>query len=320
MASELAASHLAIVDYISPDRDSILISYTSEPIVAEAAASLMQTRLETILCRLESYFRGALINTGARSEYIGRLVLVLAADKVASRNLNPNSGFTFNQVISCNDYLNELVGDQLPKILKHYTEDMHEKHFYSRFLNGKIFFTHFISCCYTPTLGDLVDFFKRGAAVLCKTNEKSVDMIIPVLLPPSTTKDAPRISSKLLERTTVNIHLIDTAEISKHDDYDIPEPLLPYYSSKMPVPNSQYPEADPNLVAYFERALKIVGEQTPHGNSPKLPTEAMTLPTLESKQQKLKANPFMVSSKNMSFILVQVSNIYYQAFILVGQI
>jgi hypothetical protein len=187
IAAELTSSHLGVVDFISKDRDILLMSYTSEPVVAEAAAMLMDPSgniLPAMLHRLEDYLRGNFIDSGVRSEYIARLVCVLAADQVAKQNEDLLNGFTFNKTIPCKEYLQELVGDDLDNIIRsqnQFTGDIY------RFLQGKVFFTHFINCSYTPTLGDLVDFFKRGAAILCKNNQKGIDMIIPVLLPQTKT-------------------------------------------------------------------------------------------------------------------------------------
>jgi len=50
------------------------------------------------------------------------------------------------------------------------------------FMNGIVFFTHFISVIYTPRQDQLHHFLQRGAAVSCRRNQSGVDIIIPVLL------------------------------------------------------------------------------------------------------------------------------------------
>ena len=50
------------------------------------------------------------------------------------------------------------------------------------FMNGIVFFTHFISVIYTPRQDQLHHFLLRGAAISCHRNQSGVDIIIPVLL------------------------------------------------------------------------------------------------------------------------------------------
>jgi hypothetical protein len=296
IASELAASHAAIVDYISPDRDVLLVSYTSEPIIAEAAASIMETHLAAMLYKLESYFRSNFIDYGERSEYIARLFTILVADKVAKEL--PPSDIIYNRSISCHDYLVALIGDRLHSILDEHKKDSPNVK-WSRFLEGKMFFTHFISCNYTPTLADLADFFKRGAAVLCKSNQASIDMIIPILLPTDAeTNGDNQFYSPVLKKTGINLDLKGTATLPlnfENDGFDIPEKLLLF---------------DPNINIENQPTMTNESAQNePNSESSDLVASNPSSSSTTASQSTSTVNPndqYMVSALNMSYILIQV--------------
>lgn len=334
LASELAASHLAVVDYISSKRDVMFISYTSEPVVAEAAAVIMKDRIADILRTLKAHFTSQFVERGLRSEYIARLVCLLAADKV-SRGLPIKTGeFIYNRLISCNDYLTQLVGADLPLLIDPQIRGID----FSRFRQGKIYLTHFIGCTYEPSLGDLVSFFERGAGVLCKTNQTGIDMIIPVLLPPS-----PEVSDsdfvKIARKTVRTLDLARTAKTSKHDGYDIPQSLLPfeYITLEESTPNphiatssriidlvkNQALPKSPRLRFSGKRIREEGGpsSQSSHGSRAKrMGEEELSQSISESGGKRMmeegglaepssessKSASVLVSPTNMSYILIQV--------------
>jgi hypothetical protein len=55
--------------------------------------------------------------------------------------------------------------------------------FFDSFLQGFVYFTHFVNVVYTPTLEDMKRFFSRGAAIFCRRMQEGIDCIIPVMLP-----------------------------------------------------------------------------------------------------------------------------------------
>jgi hypothetical protein len=307
IAAKLTESHGAVVDFISSTREALLVSYTSEPIVAEAAAILMEKRLTVMLGKMLVYFRSNFIDSGERSEYIARLVSILAADKVSKRLPKFLNMFTYNRPISCEDYLKELVGDHLQSILA-----IHEKSFsnvdWRRFLSGKLFFTHYIGCNYTPTLADLAEFFKRGAAVLCKTNQAGVDMIIPVLLPTDTfSYPASLFYSPVLKQTERNLNLKNVAILPEHDEFDIPQDILPF----SPCLNVAISGNLNEKVAKEDDFLKNVLDQPLSGAVSSSRVSASNVAAV--RQPSSEFNGFIVSPINMSYILIQV--LCYVAFL-----
>jgi hypothetical protein len=336
IASELAASHLAIVDYISKGKDVLFISYASEPIVAEAAALLMKENIVHILRKMESYFKDQFIDRGIRSEYIARLVCLLAADKISSSISTNPAEYKYNRIISCEEYLAQLVGADLKKIISDQTQSIEGVDF-RRFKKGKIFLTHFITCNYVPTVGDLTSFFERGAGILCKTNQSGVDMIIPVVLPPVSDAKFNPPSDKVSEakfkkncrKTTAHLDLSGKAKIPHHDEYDIPETLQSSPSSTMNAQTSRktvsaLKPVTPDTPASLKKIINVVDKQEISGSpllasridvpessagnqlaiSPSIAGNGpIILPENETEGNFEKV---LVAPANMSYILIQV--------------
>lgn len=311
-AAKLTESHGAVVDFISSSREALFVSYTSEPIVSEAAAILMEKRLNVMLETMLEYFRSNFMDHGERSEYIARLVSILAADKVAKRLPKSLEMFTYNRPISCEDYLKELVGDHLQSILA-----KHEKNFlnvnWHRFLSGKMFFTHYIGCSYTPTLADLAEFFKRGAAVLCKTNQAGVDMIIPVLLPTDAiASSASLFYSPVLKRTERNLDLKNATLTPEHDEFDIPQDILPFSSCTNTVTSRNHILTQNNENMAKENikedvVLKNVINQPVSGTDKRISSSPVLASNVAAvSKSSSEFDDFMVSPINMSYILIQV--------------
>jgi hypothetical protein len=58
----------------------------------------------------------------------------------------------------------------------------------TRFLNGHVFFTHFIRAEEGLTMPLLVRAWNRGAALMCKSITKLIDHVIPAMLAPEPNK------------------------------------------------------------------------------------------------------------------------------------
>jgi hypothetical protein len=79
------------------------------------------------------------------------------------------------------EYLRSLVGPaRLRAVLAGSRMPKDER---ARLLGASMFLTHIVRARYTPDREDLLRFMARGAAVMCRRNEKGVDIIIPILLP-----------------------------------------------------------------------------------------------------------------------------------------
>ncbi|CAI2187079.1 3041_t:CDS:2, partial [Funneliformis geosporum] len=187
IASELVAGFMGICVHVSEDRCRLLVFYPSEPIVAEAAASLMQH--EIVFRKLLNFLLDALhtgyVEPGYRGELVARLLLMIAWDQATgSRGLLSSSmsshlenlGYMrefVSQPIRVKDFLTSLFGQDN---YNDHIQDLPQK-----FADGLLAFTHFIPLTYTPTQIELKSLFIRYAAVICKRNQAGVDLILPVL-------------------------------------------------------------------------------------------------------------------------------------------
>lgn len=185
IASELVSGFMGICVHVSEDRCRLLVFYPSEPIVAEAAASLM--RHENVFRKLLNFLLDALhtgyVEPGYRGELVARLLLMIAWDQATgSRGLSSslnleNLGYMkefVSQPIRVKDFLTSLFGQDN---YNNNIQDLPQK-----FTDGLLAFTHFIPLTYTPTQIELRSLFIRFAAVICKRNQAGVDLILPVLL------------------------------------------------------------------------------------------------------------------------------------------
>jgi hypothetical protein len=189
LASDLIASHMRVCVYINEHRDYLYNFSPSEPVLVEAATQLLYEETQrgdklmmVMLKHLYEHLRFGLVDGGPRGEFIARIVLLMAADSVrlrarADSEWDPATPFHFARGIKVGDFLQELAG--VGAGLFRQTDAA----MVARFLDGDMFLTHFLPVMdYTPSRSELHEFMKRGAGVCCRTGQKGVDLIIPVLL------------------------------------------------------------------------------------------------------------------------------------------
>jgi hypothetical protein len=183
-ASQLTASHLAYVHYISTSGESLYVSYPSEPILAEASAHLMHRIARTrYLSQLVHAVRSGHVEGGFRGELVGRLLALFAWDKAQGP---PNAvDVHFSRSLRVGEYLEQLIAGGRKKVKEILEESAVDSSVMDKFLSGEMFFTHFVSLRYTPSRVDLLRCINRGAAIQCKRGQTGIDLILPVILPPS---------------------------------------------------------------------------------------------------------------------------------------
>jgi hypothetical protein len=124
--------------------------------------------------------RCSVVDGGYRGELVARILLLLAAD-VASMNASENDrlyrSLNWTCPISMQSFLEALLGEESIRLISTVANKE-----CSEFMNGTIFFTHFIPMFYSPRRQHLLHAMTRGAAIICKRNNAGVDLIIPVLL------------------------------------------------------------------------------------------------------------------------------------------
>src|ERR1700737_2156994 len=196
-ASELIASHLAVLTKTDNERHFLRTIYPSEPILAEASARLTNKYgWANPLSALIHYVHGGIVEAGYRGELLTKIVCLMAMDKALSRKDSlPKNQWRFTQPIPVSVFLNHLIvplqdnrtfsdglkGIQTLDNIPDGALNIDDKKL-RRFLDGEVFFNHFIRIDVKLSYSMLVHAWNRGAAIMCMTNTKGIDHVIPVML------------------------------------------------------------------------------------------------------------------------------------------
>jgi hypothetical protein len=196
-ASELIASHLAVLTRTDNERHFLRTVYPSEPILAEASAQLTHGNgWAHPLSALLHYVRGGIVEAGFRGELITKIVCLMAMDNALSHIHVPRDRWRFSRPITVSHFLNNLVVPLRPEH-RTFSEGLKgvpksnnitegtlnvDDEKLRRFLDGHVFFNHFIRVEVKLSYSMLVHAWNRGAAILCMTNTKGIDHVIPVML------------------------------------------------------------------------------------------------------------------------------------------
>ena len=234
-ASEMVASHLAVLFDTQPTRKFLRIVYPSEPILAEASAFLTgYYGWGPPIRALSKWLQLNILASGYRGELLSKIICLMTADRVQQRitrsanksnsksstyssptkvegqaDTRPKTNRTrpvysegewdYSRPLTVHDFLNHLIDFtsiyNVPKNCKATTFSEYLMRYSTidedklkRFLEGHVFFTHFIQQQQTPRIDTLVKAFNRGAAIMCAPGTPRFDHIIPVLLKDADTK------------------------------------------------------------------------------------------------------------------------------------
>lgn len=156
MENELVAGNMRIVYSIPNHQEYIRSGYPSEPILAEAAAQIMEAlekmdagrSRSTPLKELKKFVDRNLISIGERGELVARLLLTLAHDKAINKfkSLRRGDNIKFSQPISLLEYLDCLVPRQWMKSVRECraVNLFSSLNLEEAFRGAKIHFTHFV--------------------------------------------------------------------------------------------------------------------------------------------------------------------------------
>ena len=186
-AAEIVASHLAIVVSADHYRHFLKTVYPSEPIVAAAAASLT-TRMygwANTLCALTSYIQTGIVNAGFRGELLTKILCLMAVDESMRDVVLPSSSYwQYAFPVKVSVFLDNLIA--APPGYESFSDAIRATPInderLDRFLNGHVFFNHFLRMEEKLTMPLLVQAWNRGAALVCKDNTPLIDHVIPVVL------------------------------------------------------------------------------------------------------------------------------------------
>ncbi|EGO24869.1 hypothetical protein SERLADRAFT_415804 [Serpula lacrymans var. lacrymans S7.9] len=186
--ANLVASHMRMNYSIPETREYLRSSYSSEFILAEAAARNLEMYCDNftvILKALENEFKSGLLDKGAMGELVARLLLIFAYDR-AIRNSYSTKPQNYSQGVRLIDFLKALFSETwMDEIMRCIPDNVSsEVTLKDMFKESYIRFTHF---------GKMVDdtgttteamyaAFLRGMAIITRDNQQGVDIMIPILM------------------------------------------------------------------------------------------------------------------------------------------
>lgn len=283
LEADLVASHMRMAYSVPQNREYLRSGYPSEPFLAEAAARQMHIFRardpDAILEILQDNLKSGLLDKGERGELVARELLISAYDRAIEREYGQSiggsfggldgqlgaglSGDGFNPIphysrgVSAIIFLEELftptyaeqILDSVPNNVKS-PETLR-----SAFRDAIVRFTHFgrmADDTGTTTAASWASFV-RAMAIICRSGEAAVDIIIPVLL--SNSKLCEEVMTGILvqikrrrAKGTIAKYNIDERAIRFFPDVTSIEPpsaWRPYISLVMElgVQNTRYPDA-----------------------------------------------------------------------------
>lgn len=148
---------------------------------------------------------GGIVEAGFRGELLTKLVCLMAMDRALGKKQVKRNQWMFSRPITVSEFLNNLIASkktpftktlfgrpkQLTALSTKELKRKQEAGFHitnvdeqdlQRFLDGYVFFNHFIQVEVKMSYAMLCQAWNRGAAIMCKTNTKAIDFAIPVML------------------------------------------------------------------------------------------------------------------------------------------
>jgi hypothetical protein len=195
--ADLVAGHMRIAYSVPQSREYLRSGYSSEPLLAEAAAQQMRFfRLadpDAILTILKDNITCGLVDKGERGELVGRELLMSAYDRaieeefIRSHPGRPKSFIPlYSKGVSFISFLRELFAPRYAEeILQSLSNNVSsETTLKQAFEHAKVRFTHFgkMADDSGTTTAAVWAALVRGMAIICRSGESYVDLIIPILL------------------------------------------------------------------------------------------------------------------------------------------
>ncbi|KZT00611.1 uncharacterized protein LAESUDRAFT_753114 [Laetiporus sulphureus 93-53] len=186
--AELVDNNLRIAYSVPKRRGYPRSGYPSEPILAEAAARLLNRSEFSVPANLAPYVRSGLIKKGKKGELVMRLLLLEAFDKATRKkfgNSEDPEHLTFDHPILVIDFLQALFGEKNMKAVldKDAQNRANWRTFRHAFGNAYVHFTHFGKSEDESVSNQFGAWaaVMRGMAMQCFTDQNVIDCIVPVV-------------------------------------------------------------------------------------------------------------------------------------------
>lgn len=239
--NELVQGHMRVVYSVPAHREYLRAGAPSEPILAEAAACIMNEKISSLPQTVSRYMANGLISKGERGELVARLLLTLAHDRALYPNLDltvvlKHESAPFSQPIPVLDFLKTLLGEENMKQILESKASAGPKDatFETTFANAAVRFTHFAKGGDSAVVTDVAAYVAmcRGIAWQCYDRQADIDMIIPVILNPNKPIDRYNMSAIFIQiknRTKKQANYIDAEALgffSKKKRQDVVRPYI----------------------------------------------------------------------------------------------
>jgi hypothetical protein len=190
-AVQMVSSHLAVLLRTDKERHFLQTFYPSEPILAEASAAITKLIGWAPLVRaLYDQIQNGIVSAGFRGELLTKVLLLMAMDDTLKPDLGDAESpyWEHTQPIKVKDFLdNWLAPPNSYRSFCHALSETTDLKLFSedelkRFMNGHVFFTHFVRLDCAVSLRSIACAWNQGAALMAKEGTESFDHIIPVML------------------------------------------------------------------------------------------------------------------------------------------
>ena len=193
----LVAWHMRLAYVVPENREFIHSGYSSEPILAEAAARLLNREVYSVYPIrpfiaskgpeiLYAAYRANLLARDERAETVARLLMTIAHDSVIMKENPPFvAAAVFHWPIHLLDFLRHLFHEKYHDVVldtKPVMAGTNSKTLREAFENAYISFSHFSSAgdVEATKRGKIHKLLLRGLALHCTHTQNSIDMAIPV--------------------------------------------------------------------------------------------------------------------------------------------
>jgi hypothetical protein len=177
------AKHMRICLGIKEGFESAVTVAASEPILTEAAATIVQHIQTFRSCQaLRNILQWSGMSKGDRGELIVCNITIDTLDSLMFKyrqlqSLIVSATSYFEALFGSNCY-NETIRNSFPSTLAH--ED-HNKTFAETFKDARLYITHFIKVHDYVSAEFLQKCIVRGVAIVCADNQCGADMVLPVV-------------------------------------------------------------------------------------------------------------------------------------------